>query len=140
MLQDAHWDVAVLRARELADIPRTVVPVGGGPHARLGLRLTADIACGCDAELVVLRVFALQLRHPRKPSYRVFSISVFKSCSLLSEPRSASVFSFSMHDFSRIKTYAASDFSLFSFSRCVLFDYFCRSLGLVLQTSLFHHL
>jgi amino acid transporter/nucleotide-binding universal stress UspA family protein len=56
VLQDAHRDVAVLRARSLDDIRRVLVPAGGGPHARLGLRLAAEIARGDDAELTILRI------------------------------------------------------------------------------------
>ncbi len=56
VLQDAHRDVAVLRERPLDDIRRVLVPAGGGPHARLGLRLAAEIARGDDAELTILRI------------------------------------------------------------------------------------
>ena len=56
VLQEARRDVAVLRERPLDDIRRVLVPAGGGPHARLGLRLAAEIARGDDAELTVLRI------------------------------------------------------------------------------------
>jgi amino acid transporter/nucleotide-binding universal stress UspA family protein len=56
ILEKAKCDVAVLRARELNEIRRLLVPIGGGPHARLGLRLARRIAQGDDAELTVLRV------------------------------------------------------------------------------------
>jgi nucleotide-binding universal stress UspA family protein len=56
VLQEAHCDVAVLRERDLGEVHRVLVPAGGGPHARLGLRLAADIARSDDAELTVLRV------------------------------------------------------------------------------------
>lgn len=56
ILEKAKCDVAVLRARELGEIRRLLVPVGGGPHARLGMRLARRIAQGDDAELTVLRV------------------------------------------------------------------------------------
>jgi nucleotide-binding universal stress UspA family protein len=56
VLQETHCDVAVLRERDLGEVHRVLVPAGGGPHARLGLRLAADIARSDDAELTVLRV------------------------------------------------------------------------------------
>jgi nucleotide-binding universal stress UspA family protein len=56
ILQDARCHVAVLRERNLKDVHRVLVPAGGGPHARLGLRLAAQIARSDEAELTVLRV------------------------------------------------------------------------------------
>ena len=56
VLQEAHCDVAVLRERHLGEVHRVLVPAGGGPHARLGLRLAADIARSAETELTLLRV------------------------------------------------------------------------------------
>jgi amino acid transporter/nucleotide-binding universal stress UspA family protein len=56
ILEEAQCDVAVLRARQLKRISRVLVPIGGGPHARLGLRLASRIAQGDEATLMVLRV------------------------------------------------------------------------------------
>lgn len=56
VLQEARCDVAVLRERNLDQAHRLLVPAGGGPHARLGLRLAADIAHSDEAELTVLRI------------------------------------------------------------------------------------
>jgi len=56
VLQEARCDVAVLRERHLNEVHRVLVPAGGGPHARLGLRLAADIARSDEAELTVLRI------------------------------------------------------------------------------------
>jgi amino acid transporter/nucleotide-binding universal stress UspA family protein len=56
ILQEARCNVAVLRERHLKEVKRVLVPVGGGPHARLGLRLAAQIAGSDEAELTVLRV------------------------------------------------------------------------------------
>jgi nucleotide-binding universal stress UspA family protein len=56
ILQEARCHVAVLRERNLKDVRRVLVPASGGPHARLGLRLAAQIARSDDAELTVLRV------------------------------------------------------------------------------------
>jgi len=56
ILGEAECDVAVLRARKLKQISRVLVPIGGGPHARLGLRLASQIAQGDEATLTVLRV------------------------------------------------------------------------------------
>jgi len=56
ILQEAHCHVAILRERDLNEVHRVLVPAGGGPHARLGLRLAAEIARSDEAELTVLRV------------------------------------------------------------------------------------
>jgi amino acid transporter/nucleotide-binding universal stress UspA family protein len=56
VLEAVRCDVAVLRERDLAEVRRVLVPAGGGPHARLGLRLAADIARSDEAELTVFRV------------------------------------------------------------------------------------
>jgi amino acid transporter len=56
ILQEARCHVAVLRERNLNEVHRVLVPAGGGPHARLGLRLAAQIARSDDAELTVLRI------------------------------------------------------------------------------------
>lgn len=56
ILADAECDVAVLRARSSEQIDHILVPVGGGPHARLGLRLAAQIARGDGCRLTALRV------------------------------------------------------------------------------------
>jgi amino acid transporter/nucleotide-binding universal stress UspA family protein len=56
VLAEAQCDVAVLRARELKQINRVLVPIGGGPHARLGLRLAAQIAQGDRGKLTALRI------------------------------------------------------------------------------------
>ncbi len=56
VLEAARCDVALLRDRDLAEVHRVLVPAGGGPHARLGLRLAADIARTNETELTVFRV------------------------------------------------------------------------------------
>jgi amino acid transporter/nucleotide-binding universal stress UspA family protein len=56
ILEGAHCHVAILRERHLGEVNRVLVPVGGGPHARLGLRLAADIARSDEAELTLLRI------------------------------------------------------------------------------------
>jgi amino acid transporter/nucleotide-binding universal stress UspA family protein len=56
VVRTAPCDVAVFLNRSLHDIRRILVPAGGGPHARLGLRLAHDLAAGSAAETVVLRV------------------------------------------------------------------------------------
>ncbi|MBN1815280.1 MAG: amino acid permease [Anaerolineae bacterium] len=49
-------NVAVLLNRDLDEVQRILIPAGGGPHARLGLRLAYDLVKGEDARLVVFRV------------------------------------------------------------------------------------
>jgi amino acid transporter/nucleotide-binding universal stress UspA family protein len=56
VIRTAPCDVAVFLNRHLEDVRRVLVPVGGGPHARLGLRLAHDLALGEAARLTVLRV------------------------------------------------------------------------------------
>jgi amino acid transporter/nucleotide-binding universal stress UspA family protein len=56
VVRSAPYDVVVFLDRQLAQVRRILVPSGGGPHARLGLRLAYDLAVGEAAELVVLRV------------------------------------------------------------------------------------
>lgn len=56
VIRTASCDTAVFLDRHLADVRRILVPVGGGPHARLGLRLAQDLAMGEAAELVVLKI------------------------------------------------------------------------------------
>jgi nucleotide-binding universal stress UspA family protein len=56
VVRTAPCDVAVLLNRGLNQVRRILIPAGGGPHARLGLRLAYDLAKGDDAKLVVLRV------------------------------------------------------------------------------------
>jgi amino acid transporter/nucleotide-binding universal stress UspA family protein len=56
ILEAAECDVAVLRARGLKQVRRVLIPVGGGPHARLGLRLASQIARGDEATVTALRI------------------------------------------------------------------------------------
>jgi amino acid transporter len=56
VLEEARCNVAILRARGQGQIKRVLVPVGGGPHARLGLRLASQIARGAEGLLTALRV------------------------------------------------------------------------------------
>jgi amino acid transporter/nucleotide-binding universal stress UspA family protein len=52
----APCDVAVFLDRHPGELKRITVPVGGGPHARLGLRLAYDLALSQGAQLDALRV------------------------------------------------------------------------------------
>ncbi len=56
----AGCDVAVLRDRGVGerDIKRVLVPVGGGPHARLALQLAWDIAKAGGGSLTALRIIS----------------------------------------------------------------------------------
>jgi APA family basic amino acid/polyamine antiporter len=59
VVHGAPCNVAVLRDRGIteADIKRVLVPVGGGPHARLALRLAWDIVKAEGGSLTVLRIY-----------------------------------------------------------------------------------
>jgi nucleotide-binding universal stress UspA family protein len=58
ILQKAHADVAVLLNRGLLLQPlrRLLVPVGGGPHSRLAVRLACGLAGSENAQVTVLRI------------------------------------------------------------------------------------
>jgi APA family basic amino acid/polyamine antiporter len=56
VVRGAQCDVAVLRDRGMGDIKRVLVPVGGGPHARLALRLAWDIVRADGGSLTALRI------------------------------------------------------------------------------------
>jgi amino acid transporter/nucleotide-binding universal stress UspA family protein len=56
VLRQAPVDVGVLLDRHLQTPGRILVPVGGGPHARLGLRLAFNLARGNHGELTALRI------------------------------------------------------------------------------------
>ena len=68
VLQEAPANVAVLLNRGLLLQPlrRILVPVGGGPHSRLALRLAHEVADSEGAQVTVLRVLAepAARRHP----------------------------------------------------------------------------
>lgn len=57
VLQSARAHVAVLLDRGLQEVRRILVPVGGGPHSRLAIRLACEIADQEHAEVVALRCF-----------------------------------------------------------------------------------
>jgi nucleotide-binding universal stress UspA family protein len=56
VVRGAQCDVAVLRDRGMGDIKRALVPAGGGPHARLALRLAWDIVRAEGGSLTALRI------------------------------------------------------------------------------------
>lgn len=56
VLQRAHTNVVALLDRGLSGIQRILVPVGGGPHSRLALRLAYEIAVAEEAHVTALRV------------------------------------------------------------------------------------
>jgi CIC family chloride channel protein len=56
VVRGAQCDVAVLRARKMESIKRVLVPIGGGPHARLALRLGWEIARAAGGSLTALRI------------------------------------------------------------------------------------
>lgn len=52
----ARLNLGVLKDRGLEDIRRILVPIGWGPHARLGLRLAERLARNTDAAVTAFRV------------------------------------------------------------------------------------
>jgi nucleotide-binding universal stress UspA family protein len=61
IVSQAQTNVAVLRLREsgLGSLRRVLLPVGWGPHARLGLRLAERLAYNTRAAVTVLRVLPM---------------------------------------------------------------------------------
>jgi nucleotide-binding universal stress UspA family protein len=59
VVHGAPCDVAVLRDRGITetDIKRVLVPIGGGPHARLALQLAWDIVKAEGGSLTALRIY-----------------------------------------------------------------------------------
>ncbi len=60
VLQSARAHVAVLSDHGLQEVRRILVPVGGGPHSRLAIRLASEMAEQERAEVVALRCFCEQ--------------------------------------------------------------------------------
>ena len=56
VVHGAECDVAVLRDRGVGNIKHVLVPIGGGPHTRLALRLAWDIARAEAGFLTALRI------------------------------------------------------------------------------------
>jgi nucleotide-binding universal stress UspA family protein len=56
VLHGAKRDVAVLRSRPMEHLERILVPIGGGPHSRLALKLAWEIAQVVGAEVAALRI------------------------------------------------------------------------------------
>jgi amino acid transporter/nucleotide-binding universal stress UspA family protein len=56
VVHGARCDVAVLRDRGVESIKHVLVPTGGGPHARLALKLAWDIVRAAGGSLTVLRI------------------------------------------------------------------------------------
>ncbi len=57
-LRKAHSNVAVLVDRGLRSVQRILVPVGGGPHSRLALRLANEIAMTDRAQVIALHLLS----------------------------------------------------------------------------------
>jgi len=57
VLQKAHAHVGVLLDRGLRSVRRVLIPIGGGPHSRLAIRLAYEIAVAEDAELTALHCY-----------------------------------------------------------------------------------
>jgi len=56
VLRLAKGNVLVLKDRGIQDITRILVPIGGGPHARLGLILAHELARQWNASVTALKV------------------------------------------------------------------------------------
>ncbi len=57
VMQRAHAHVAVLLDRGLDHIERILVPVGGGYHSRLAIRLAYEIGLAHNAQITAIQVF-----------------------------------------------------------------------------------
>ncbi|MBC7264989.1 MAG: amino acid permease [Chloroflexi bacterium] len=58
VIQKARTNIAVLLDRGLKEIRHILVPVGGGPHSRLALRLAYEIAEQEDAHITALHTYS----------------------------------------------------------------------------------
>jgi nucleotide-binding universal stress UspA family protein len=58
ILQKAHTNIAVLLDRDMREIRHILVPVGGGSHSRLALRLAYEIAANQRAHITALHIFS----------------------------------------------------------------------------------
>ncbi len=58
-LQKAHTNVAVLLDRGLDEVNHILVPVGGGIHSRMALRLANEIAMTDNAQVTALRLLPI---------------------------------------------------------------------------------
>jgi len=56
VIRESPCDIAVVKQRGVRDVKRVVVPVRGGPHAELALRIADGIASRHDAPLVALHI------------------------------------------------------------------------------------
>lgn len=57
VVRSSPTDVAVLLDRGLSNVRRILIPAGGGPHARLGMRLAKQLMLGNqEGEITVVRV------------------------------------------------------------------------------------
>jgi nucleotide-binding universal stress UspA family protein len=56
ILEKAKCDVGIFLPRRFFEVNRILIPIGGGPHARLGLRLASQLAQGGGSNLTALRV------------------------------------------------------------------------------------
>ena len=56
LILKAATDVAVLLDRGLTQVQRILVPLGGGPHSRMALRMAYEIAVAENAEVLVFQV------------------------------------------------------------------------------------
>jgi nucleotide-binding universal stress UspA family protein len=57
VLLKARANVAVLLDRGLKNVRRILVPVGGGPHSRLAVRLAYEVGEPADVQITVLHCF-----------------------------------------------------------------------------------
>ena len=63
VLHEAHAPVAVFLDRNLGPIRQILVPMGGGPHSRLAVRLAYELAQASGAEVTALRCRCGQPSH-----------------------------------------------------------------------------
>ncbi|MBN1873090.1 MAG: amino acid permease [Anaerolineae bacterium] len=55
-LQKAHTNIAVLLDRGLDEVNHILVPVGGGLHSRMAIRLANEVSMADDAQITALRL------------------------------------------------------------------------------------
>ncbi|MFC2165304.1 amino acid permease [Acidobacteriota bacterium] len=79
VLRLAKGNVLVLKDRGIQNVKRILVPIGGGPHARLGLKLAHELAKQWDASITALKVQMGKGITKDSTDFERQSIELFKS-------------------------------------------------------------
>ncbi|MFP4081410.1 MAG: amino acid permease [Candidatus Aminicenantes bacterium] len=82
VLKVAKGNVLVLKDRGLERVRRILVPIGGGPHARLGLQIAHELAEDWKASITALNVQVGKGPSPESSEFDRESIRIFQGAAL----------------------------------------------------------